>query len=210
MSTQLLGTKLGMTQSYDDKGNLVVCTVISVEKHTAVQIKTKDGKDGYNAVQLGVFKRKDKHTHKPQKGHFKQAGVEPKKKLFEFRYDDQAPCKVGDEIGLEVFENAQYIDAIGISQGKGFQGVIKRHGFKGGPAAHGSKFHRSAGSTGCRSTPGRCLPGVKKPGQMGAERVSVQSLKVVKLDVEKGIIVVKGSIPGSKGSVVTLQKAIKR
>ena len=210
MSTQLLGKKVGMTQTYDDKGNLVICTVISVEKHVAVQIKNKDGKDGYNAAVLGVFKKKDKHTVKPQAGHFKKAGVEPRKVLFEVPFEGEAPCAVGDELGLELFEGVNHVDVIGTSQGKGFQGVIKRHGFKGGPAAHGSKFHRSAGSTGCRSTPGRCLPGVKKPGHMGAERVTVQSLKVIKIDAEKGLVVVKGAVPGSKGSNVALQKAIKK
>lgn len=210
MSTQLLGKKAGMTKLFDESGNLVVCTVIEVEKHVAVQIKNKDGKDGYNAIQLGVFKKKEKHTPKPQQGHFKKAGLTPYRNLFEISYEGEAPFEVGAELGLELFEGIKFIDVVGTSQGKGFQGVIKRHGFRGGPAAHGSKFHRSAGSTGCRSTPGRCLPGVKKPGQMGAKRVSVQSLKVVRIDAEKGFVVVKGAVPGSNGSTVALSAAVKK
>lgn len=210
MSNQLLGKKEGMTKIFDDKGNLVVCTVISIEKHVALQVKTADGKDGYNAVQLGAVQKKMKHTNKPLQGHFKKAGAEPRRHLFEIPFEGEAPFKVGDELGLELFEGVAHIDVTGQSQGKGFQGVMKRYDFKGGPAAHGSKFHRSGGSTGCRSTPGRCLPGTKKPGHMGSERVTVQSLKVVRLDAEKGIVVVKGAIPGSKGSSVTISKAVKK
>ncbi len=207
---QLLGTKQGMTTYFDEKGNLVVCTLITVDKHIAVQVKTADGKDGYNAIQYGARTQKAKHTTKPVAGHFKKAGVEPRKNLFEIRFEKEAPHQVGEEVGLEVFEGAAFIDVIGKSKGKGFQGVIKRYGFKGGPAAHGSKFHRSGGSTGCRSTPGRCLPGTKKPGHMGSERVTIQSLKVVKCDAEKGVLLVKGAIPGAKGSTVYVRTAIKK
>ncbi|MCP5492437.1 MAG: 50S ribosomal protein L3 [Chlamydiales bacterium] len=210
MSNQLLGKKEGMTKIFDDKGNLVVCTVISIEKHVVLQVKTVNGKDGYNAVQLGAVQKKAKHTTKPLQGHFKKAGVEPRRHLFEVSFEGEAPFQVGQEIGLELFEGVPYIDVTGQSQGKGFQGVMRRYDFKGGPAAHGSKFHRSGGSTGCRSTPGRCLPGTKKPGHMGAERVTVQSLKVVRLDAEKGVVVVKGAIPGSKGSSITISKAVKK
>ena len=210
MTKQLLGTKQGMTTVFDEKGNLVACTLITIEKHIAVQIKQVDGKDGYNAIQYGALKRKAKHTRKPLAGHFKKAGVEPRRKLFENLVDKDDPTKVGDEMGLEILDGAKHIDVIGLSKGKGFQGVIKRHGFRGGPAAHGSKFHRSAGSTGCRSTPGRCLPGVKKPGHMGGDKVTVQSLKVIKCDAAKGVLLVKGSIPGTKGSFVHVRQAVKK
>ena len=154
--------------------------------------------------------KKAKHTTKPLSGHFKKAGVEPRKNLFEMTFENEAPHQVGDEIGLEIFEGISHIDVVGKSKGKGFQGVIKRYGFKGGPAAHGSKFHRGGGSTGCRSTPGRCLPGTKKPGHMGSEKVTIQSLKVVKCDAEKGVLLVKGAVPGAKGSKVFVCKAIKK
>ena len=210
MTKQLLGKKEGMTTLFDDKGNLVVCTVLSVEKHVAVQVKSVDGKDQYNAIQLGVKKRKPKHLSKPLQGHFKKAGVEGRHYLFEVPYEGEASMSPGDEVGLELFEGSAYVDVSGKSQGKGFQGVIKRHGFSGGPAAHGSKFHRSAGSTGCRSTPGRCLPGVKKPGQMGNVKVTTQSLKVVKCDAGKGLLVVKGAVPGSNGTMITIREAVKK
>ncbi|HPE85051.1 MAG: 50S ribosomal protein L3 [Chlamydiia bacterium] len=210
MTKQLFGTKQGMTTFFDEKGNLVVCTLITVDKHIAVQVKTEDGKDGYSAIQYGARTQKPKHTTKPLAGHFKKAGVEPRKKLFEVRFKGDAPHQVGDEVGLELFEGLTHVDVIGKSKGKGFQGVIKRYGFKGGPAAHGSKFHRSGGSTGCRSTPGRCLPGTKKPGHMGNEQVTVQSLKVIKCDAEKGVLLVKGAVPGAKGSAVYVCEAIKK
>ena len=210
MTKQLFGQKQGMTNIFDDKGQLVACTVLTVEKHVAVQVKTSDGSDGYNAIQFGMRKQKPKHTSKPQIGHFKKAGVEPRRHLFEVRFDGESPCQVGDEIGLELFEAISFVDVTGTSQGKGFQGVIKRHGYRGGPGSHGSKFHRSAGSTGCRSTPGRCLPGVKKEGQMGNEKKTAQSLKVIKVDLEKGVLVVKGAVPGSKGSIVKISPAVKK
>lgn len=212
MALKLMGKKEGMTRVFDDKGHLVVCTVISMKPNVVVQVKTEE-KEGYRGVQLGAVKvteAKKRRIAKPQLGHFAAAKIEPMRKLFESRLDDGEEMTPGQEIAVDHFAETLYVDVVGTSKGKGFQGVIKRHNFAGGPASHGSGFHRSGGSTGMRSTPGRCLPKVKKPGQMGNQRVTVEGLKVVEVNAEKEIMLVKGAIPGPQGALVWVRKSVKK
>jgi large subunit ribosomal protein L3 len=212
MTLKLMGIKKGMSRIYDKKGNLVVCTVISAEPNVVSQIKRVE-KDGYNAIQLSsgkVSAAKVRGVTKPLLGHFKKAGVEPRRHLIESRIENPDEFQVGQEIDVGYFSENEFVDIAGDSKGKGYQGVIKRHHFAGGPAAHGSGFHRHGGSTGMRTSPGRCLPGQKKAGRMGHERVTLQNLKVVAVDVEKGLIVVQGAIPGARGGLVYITKAVKK
>eukprot|EP01066_Platyproteum_vivax_P005950 Platyproteum_vivax@DN1819_c0_g1_i1.p1 len=212
MSLKLMGKKKGMTRVFDENGNLIVCTVISTEPNVIVQVKN-DEKDGYKAVQLGATKipeSKKKNVKKPLVGHFARAKVEPRRHLLESRIDNIEEYQVGQEIALDYFSDCQYVDVSGISKGKGFQGVIKRHGFAGGPGAHGSKFHRTAGSTGMCSYPGRNFPGGKKAGQMGSEKVTVENLQVIQIDAEKHIMLVKGAVPGPTNSLVYIRKSVKK
>ncbi len=216
MTLRFMGKKRGMTQLFDEKGNIVACTVIEAEPNIVTQVKTK-ATDGYDAIQLGfdVVKTNDprtveKRVSKPLTGHFKKAGVEPRRFLTESRFDNVEQYSVGQEIGVDAFAEVQYVDATAMSKGKGYQGVIKRHHFAGGPASHGSGFHRHAGSTGMRSSPGRGLPGGKKAGHMGYEKVTVQNLKVVMIDPEAKVIVVEGQVPGPRNGLVFLSAAKKR
>lgn len=216
MALKLLGKKRGMTQRFDDAGNIVVCTVIHAEPSIITQIKRKES-DGYNALQLGFDKivtadarTIQKRVTKQLLGHFQKANVEPRRYLSESRIDDIESYSVGQELGVATFADVVFVDVCGYSKGKGYQGVIKRHNFAGGPAAHGSGFHRHGGSTGMRSTPGRCLPGQKKAGRMGGERVTVQNLRVVGIDETRNLIIVEGSIPGPRGSVVSVAPSMKK
>lgn len=212
MSLKLMGKKKGMTRVFDENGNLIVCTVIAAEPNVIVQVKNED-RDGYQAIQLGAIKvpeSKKKNVTKPLIGHFARAKIEPRRHLLESRIENTQDYEVGQEIGIDYFSDAKFVDVCGVSKGKGFQGVIKRHNFAGGPGSHGSGFHRSGGSTGMRSTPGRCLPGTKKPGQMGNQKVTAENLKVVSVDAEKQIILVKGSVPGAKNSLLYIRKSIKK
>lgn len=208
---KLMGIKKGMTQLFDNEGNKVVCTVIQTDKHIVSQIKTKE-KDGYEALQLAAFKvmpSKIRNVSKPLMGHFKKASIEPRRQLLESGGGSLAQYQIGQEIGAEVFQGISYVDVTGISKGKGYQGVIKRHHFAGGPASHGSGFHRHGGSCGMRSTPGRCLPGQKKAGRMGGEQVTTENLKVVRVDLERQLILVEGAVPGACGSFVYISQAKK-
>lgn len=212
MSLKLMGKKKGMTRVFDAKGDMIVCTVIEAEPNIVVQLKNPE-KDGYRAVQMGSQKVTTPKLHnvsKPLKGHFAKAKVEPRHHLAESTLEENEEYTVGQEVGVEYFAEVSFVDVIGISKGKGFQGVIKRHNFAGGPAAHGSSFHRSHGSTGMRSTPGRTLPGMKMAGHMGNERVTVENLKVIKIDQEKKVILVEGAIPGARGGLVYVRKAEKK
>lgn len=216
MALRLMGKKRGMTQLFDEKGNIVVCTVIEVEPNVVTQVKTKEN-DGYTAVQLGFEKvtTNDPRTtvrrvKKPRFGHFKKASVQPRRHLGESRVKSTDAFSLGQEVGVEQFEGVTHIDVVGQSKGKGYQGVIKKYNFAGGPAAHGSSFHRHAGSTGMRSTPGRCLPGGPRPSQMGNERVTVQNLEVFSLDKDSQLLVVKGAVPGPRNGLVYLSAAIKK
>lgn len=212
-----MGRKRGMTHIFDDIGNLIPCTVIEFDKNIITQVKTLE-QDGYSSVQFGTEvvtakdpRRKEKRTSKPMRGHFDKSGVEPRKHLQEFRVEGEAEAyEVGQEFGVEIFENIQFVDVTGTSKGKGFQGVMKLHNYSGGPASHGSKFHRRRGSQGMRSTPGRCLPGGKRPGQMGNRRVTTQNLKVVRVDEERNLLIVRGAIPGATDGLVTVSMAVKK
>lgn len=215
-SLTMMGKKRGMTQLFDEKGNIIICTVIEIEPNVVTQIKTKE-KDGYEAVQLGFNKVLGKTQHtiaarvtKPLIGHFKKAGVEPRRHLLESHVDSLNEYALGQEIDVSTFEGVAFVDATGTSKGKGYQGVMKRHNFSGGPASHGSGFHRHAGATGMRSTPGRGLPGGKKAGQMGNERVTVQNLEVVRVDVENQLILVKGQVPGPRNGLIYIRQAVKK
>lgn len=217
MALKLMGRKRGMIQLFDENGNIVPCTVIEVEPNVVVQIKTKDSKDKYNAVQVGFEKIKandprrfEKRVTKPKKGHFAKASAEPRKFLKESRIEKAAEFQLGQEIGIEVFADLKFIDVTAISKGKGFQGVIKKYNFAGGPAAHGSGFHRHAGSTGMRSTPGRCFPGSPRPSHMGDVQVTVQNLKIVKIDADTHTLVIKGAVPGARNGLVYLSQAEKK
>lgn len=216
MSLKMMGKKRGMIQLFDDKGNAIVCTVIETEPHVVAQVKTKET-DGYDAIQLGFDKltTKDprtmsKRVSKPLIGHFKKGAIEPRRHLFETRVEKGADYTVGQELNIELFEDVPYVDATAISKGKGYQGVMKLHNFSGGPASHGSGFHRHAGSTGMRSTPGRCLPGGPRASHMGLEKITVQNLRVVMIDKEDNLIIVEGAVPGPKNGLVTLAPAIKK
>jgi len=212
MPLKLMGKKVGMTRVFDDKGELVVCTVIHAEPNVVSQVKSVET-DGYNAIQLGfesLSASKKKNLSKPLANHFSKKSIEPKKHLSEARVVDTSKYSVGQELAIDIFSQGEFVDVTAVSKGKGYQGVIKRHNHAGGPAAHGSGFHRHGGSTGMRTTPGRTFPGMKMPGHMGDETVTVQNLKVVKIDMDKQVILVKGSVPGARGSLVTIKSAIKK
>ncbi len=212
---RIMGKKRGMIQLFDESGALVPCTVIEAEPNVITQIKTKEI-DGYSAIQLGFdeITVQDARTvanrcTKPMLGHFKKAQVTPRKHLLETRVDATEGYEVGQQVSVQQFEGTSYVDVIGTSKGKGYQGVMKKYNFRGGPASHGSGFHRHAGSTGMRSTPGRCLPGGPRPSHMGDERVQVQSLKIVAIDAAKNLLIVEGATPGARGSLVVVSSAKK-
>lgn len=216
MTFKMMGKKEGMTQRFDETGNVVACTLISVEPHVVVSIRKKD-KEGYDALQLGFEKlsAKDSRTienrlTKPLFGHFKKANCAPCRYLSEAVVDNIDQYSVGQELNVTLYADVSHVDVTACSKGKGFQGVIKRHGFAGGPGAHGSSFHRHGGSTGMRSTPGRGLPGVKKAGRMGNEMVTVQNLKVLGVDEKRALLVVEGAIPGATGSLVYFSPSPKK
>ena len=203
----LIAKKVGMTQVFDENGNLTPVTVIRGEPNTVVATKTQE-KCGYEAVVLGL---EDLKPHKITKPYAKQfpENITPKRHLKEFR-DFEGEVKVGDQIGVELFEKVRFIDVTATSKGKGFQGVMKRWGFHGGRATHGSKFHREAGGTGCCTTPGHCLKNVKMPGRMGFDRVTVQNLKVVKVDPELNVLMVRGAVPGVRNCTLIVKAAVKK
>ena len=208
MKKGIIGKKIGMTQIFDEKGNVIPVTVIETAGNIVAQVKTVET-DGYNAIQLGYGEIKDKHINKPRAGHFAKAKLANKKHLREFRLDSIEGIKVGDELKADVFAAGEKIDVQGTSKGKGFQGVIKRHGQHRGPMGHGSMYHRRPGSMGSTSTPGRVFKGKKLPGHMGRNTVTIQNLEVVRVDLDKNAILVKGSIPGNKGSIVKIRSAVK-
>ena len=208
MKKALIGKKVGMTQIFDENGVVIPVTVIEAGPCVVAQVKTLEN-DGYEAVQLGFGDVKEKHLNKPEKGHFSKVNVTAKKHLREFRLDSIEGIKVGDELKADVFAAGEKIDVQGTSKGKGFQGVIKRHGQHRGPMGHGSMYHRRPGSMGATSTPGRVFKGKKLPGHMGRVTVTIQNLDVVRVDMDKNVILVKGSVPGAKGSILKIKSAIK-
>ncbi len=210
MRTGLIAQKLGMTRLFTEDGIHVPVTVLKVDGCQVVAQRTQD-KDGYSALQLGIGVAKAKNVTKAERGHFAKAKVEPKMKLVEFRVDADALVDVGATLSAEHFVIGQFVDVTGTSVGRGFAGVMKRHNFKGLEASHGvSVSHRSHGSTGNRQDPGRTFPGKKMAGHMGDRRVTVQSLRVVSTDAERGLVMVRGCIPGSEGSWVMIRDAAKR
>ena len=208
MKKALIGKKVGMTQIFDENGVVIPVTVIEAGPCVVAQVKTLEN-DGYEAVQLGFGEVKENKLNKPKKGHFAKANVTAKKHLREFRLDSIEGIKVGDELKADVFVAGEKIDVQGTSKGKGFQGVIKRHGQHRGPMGHGSMYHRRPGSMGPTSTPGRVFKGKKLPGHMGRVTVTIQNLDVVKVDMDKNVILVKGSVPGAKGAILKIKTSVK-
>ena len=208
MKKALIGKKVGMTQIFDENGKIVPVTAIEVGPCTVTQIKTVE-QDGYTAVQLGFGDVKENKLTKPAKGKFDKANVTPKKHLKEFRVDSVEGMNVGDELNADTFVVGDKVDVQGTSKGKGFQGVIKRWGQHRGPMGHGSMYHRRPGSMGPTSTPGRVFPGKHLPGHMGDVTVTVQNLEVVKVDLDKNVILVKGSVPGAKGAILRVKSSVK-
>ena len=196
-----------MTSVFSADGKNVPCTVIEAGPCVVTQVKTVE-KDGYAAVQLGFQDKKEKHTTKPLMGHFKRAGVTPKRHLAEFK-EFETELNLGDTVTVELFNDANFVDVVGTSKGKGFQGAIKRHGQHTGPKTHGSKYHRHAGSNGMASDPSKVMKGKKMPGQMGHVQITIQNLEVVKVDAENNLLLVKGAVPGPKKALVTIKETVK-
>ena len=209
MKKAILATKVGMTQIFNENGMLIPVTVLQATPNVVTQVKTVEN-DGYAAVQVGFGEIRDVLVNKPRKGHFAKAGVANKRFLREFKFENAAEYTVGQEIKADIFAEGDKIDATGTSKGKGFQGAIKRHGLSRGPMKHGSKYHRHAGSNGPATTPGRVFKGKHMPGQMGAVKVTVQNLEVVKVDVENNLLLVKGAVPGSKKALLVLKETVKK
>jgi large subunit ribosomal protein L3 len=206
----IVGRKVGMTQIWDDSNRMVPVTVVEVTPCRVVQIKTPQT-DGYSAIQVTIGSKDARKLTKPEAGHFARAGVAPGTELVELRLDDVSGYTVGQELGADTFEAGEWVDAVGISKGKGFAGVMKRHNFQGQRATHGAHLvHRAPGSIGQCATPSRVFKGVKMAGRMGADKVTTQNLTVVRSDAEKNLVLVRGSVPGSKGGTVIIRNAIKK
>ncbi len=208
MKKAILATKVGMTQIFAEDGVLIPVTVLQAGPCVVTQVKTVEN-DGYKAVQVGFVDKREKLVNKPVKGHFDKAGVSYKRYVREFRFENAEEYNIKDEIKADVFAAGDRVDATAISKGKGFQGAIKRHGQHRGPMAHGSKFHRHQGSNGSATTPGRVFKGKGMPGHMGNVQVTVQNLEIVSIDADKNLILVKGSVPGPKKSLVTVKETVK-
>ena len=224
MKKAILATKVGMTQIFNEDGVLTPVTVLQAGPCVVTQVKTVEN-DGYDAVQVGFVDKKDKiinkdksgkkeivHRHgltKAEQGHFARAGVSGKRYVKEFRFENAQEYAPAQEIKADIFEVGDKVDATAISKGKGFQGAIKRHGQHRGPMAHGSKFHRHAGSNGAASDPSKVFKGKKMPGQMGNKKITIQNLEVVRVDAENNLLLIKGSVPGPKKSLVTIKETVK-
>ena len=206
----ILGEKLGMTQIFTDDGRAIPVTIVQAGPCTVVQVRTPE-RDGYSAVQLGYGEIKESRVVKPLKGHFAKAGVTPTRHLVEVRTDDAASFEKGSTITVESFPAGEHVDVMGISKGKGFAGVMKRHNFHGKPDSHGTeRKHRSTGSVGAGTTPGRVFKGMKGPGRLGGDRTTILSLEVVESDVERSLLLIKGAIPGNNGGLVMIRNAVKK
>lgn len=204
----LIGKKIGMTQIFDEQGVVTPVTVIEAEPNVVIQKKTEEV-DGYNAVQVATGYVKERRVNKPLKGHFDKAGVEYKKKIREFRTDNVDEYNIGDELKVDIFEQGQFVDVTGNSKGKGTQGVIRRHNFGRGRETHGSKFHRMPGGMSAATYPGKVWKGHRMAGKMGNERVTVQNLEIVRVDLDKNLILIKGAIPGPKKGTVIIKNTVK-
>ncbi len=203
----LIAKKVGMTQVFDESGNLVPVTVIRIDPNTVIATRTKE-RNGYDAVVLGIDDVKESRVTKAYKNQFAE-NITPKRTLKEFR-DFEKEVKVGDQIGMELFDGTRFLDVTSTSKGKGFQGVMKRWGFHGGRASHGSKFHREAGGTGQSTTPGHTFKNIKMPGRMGSKKVTIQNLQVVKTDADLKVIMVRGAVPGNKDCTLIVKSAVKK
>ena len=208
MKKAILATKVGMTQVFTEDGALIPVTVLQAGPCVVTQVKTVEN-DGYAAVQVCFADIREKLVNKPVKGQFDKAGVSYKRYIREFRFENAEDYKVADEIKADIFAAGDKVDATAISKGKGFQGAIKRHGQHRGPMAHGSKFHRHAGSNGAASDPSKVFKGKKMPGQMGNKKITIQNLEVVRVDAENNILLVKGAVPGPKKCLVTIKETVK-
>jgi large subunit ribosomal protein L3 len=209
MPRGILGKKLGMTQIFKE-GEVIPVTVIKAGPCVVTQIKSED-KDGYSAIQIGFEEAKEKHVNKPLKGHFEKAGVPPHRYLAEVRLEngEKENYKLGQKITVDIFKEGEKVDVTGVSKGKGFAGVVKRWGFRGFPASHGARYHRAGGSIGMAAFPARVIKGMKMPGRMGNRKVTVQNLEIVDIDKEKNLLLVKGAVPGHKGSLIFIKEAVK-
>ena len=206
----ILGEKLGMTQVFTDEGRAIPVTVVQAGPCVVSQIRTQE-RDGYAAVQLGYGEVKESRVTKPMKGHFGKGGVTPQKHLVEIRTDDASSYEVGSTVTVETFPAGEHVDVIGVSKGKGFAGVMKRHNFHGKPDSHGTeRKHRSTGSVGAGTTPGRVFKGMKGPGHLGHDRTTILSLEVIESDAERNLLLIKGAIPGPTGALVMIRNAVKR
>ncbi len=208
MKKAILGRKIGMTQLFDEEGKLIPVTVIEAGPCTVVQKKTVEN-DGYSAVQVGFINKEETKVNKPEKGHFDKAKVSYKRYLKELKLENADQLNVGDEIKVDIFTAGEKVDVSGISKGKGFAGAIKRWGSHRGPMAHGSGYHRGAGSMGAATDPGKVFKGKKLPGHLGATKVTIQNLVVVRADAERNLLLVKGSVPGPKGGLLVIRNAVK-
>jgi len=208
MKKAILATKVGMTQIFNEDGSLVPVTVLQAGPCVVTQIKTVEN-DGYSAVQVGFGEKREKLVNKPMKGMFDKAGVPYKRFVREFKFENAEEYSVKDEIKADIFTAGDKVDASAIAKGKGFQGAIKRHGQSRGPMAHGSKYHRHAGSNGACSSPSKVFKGKRMPGHMGAKKVTTQNLEIVRVDAENNLILVKGAVPGPKKALVTIKETCK-
>ena len=204
----ILGKKLGMTQVFTDDGILVPVTVVEAGPCTVVQKKTAD-KEGYNAIQVGFGDIKPSRVNKPMSGHFRKTGTEPTRYLREFRTQEESELNPGDKYTADIFEAGERVDVSGRSKGKGFLGVIARWGQHRGPMSHGSRYHRRPGSMGACASPAKVMKGKRLPGRTGSDRVTVENLEVVRVDPERNLLLLKGAVPGAKGSLVSVRKAVK-
>ncbi|MBR1737909.1 MAG: 50S ribosomal protein L3 [Firmicutes bacterium] len=208
MKKAIIAKKIGMTQIFTESGTLIPVTVLEAGPCIVTQKKTMEN-DGYEAIQVGFGEAKAKKVNSPAKGHFDKAGVQPTSLLKEFRLDDISSYEVGNEIKVDIFAAGERVDVSGVSKGKGYQGAIKRHNQHRGPMAHGSKYHRGLGSLSSATTPGKVKKGKKMPGHMGSVNVTVQNLEVVRCDAEKNLMLIKGAVPGNKGTVLVIKDSIK-
>ena len=206
MSVGILGTKLGMTQVFDEEGRAIPVTVVQAGPCTVTQIKTKQT-DGYTAVQLGYHEVKPKALNKPEIGHLAKSSAPPLRHLLEYRLDDTSQFELGQSVNADIFTAGQIVDVCGTSIGRGFAGYQKRHNFKRGPMAHGSKNHRLPGSTGAGTTPGRTFPGKRMAGRLGGKQVTIRKLQVVRIDTERNLLLIKGAVPGKPGALLSVVPA---
>jgi len=209
MTETLIGKKIGQTTYFEDDGRATHVTVLEVGPCVVIQKKSKD-KEGYDALQLGYTEKKEKHTTKALQGHFKKSGATPKRVLKEVKVSDPAAYQVGQTLTVENFKGVSWVDVTGTSKGKGFQGVVRRHGFRGGRNSHGSMFHRATGGIGASSDPSRVFPGTRMPGHMGDDRRTVLNLRVVKVDAENNLIFVKGAVPGADWGLLSIRPSVKK